>query len=137
MYSIELQTVFYEYQNKNHKIKTGFKLKIFHFDIRGKLSIIRCDKINERISRDMKMYDKLKYISNDDTQNCLLCKSEFIIGKVWTKLTSNIHHNFPVSLSLTLSMFHNLFCILFQSPSLLLDVPISLFVPTKPSNERT
>ena len=24
--------------------KTGFNLKIFHFDIRGKLSIIRCDK---------------------------------------------------------------------------------------------
>ena len=24
MYSIELQTVFYEYQNKNHKIKTSF-----------------------------------------------------------------------------------------------------------------
>ncbi len=59
MYSIELQTVFYEYQNKNHKIKTkfcqtglrplaadktGFNLKFFHFDIRGKLSIIRCDK---------------------------------------------------------------------------------------------
>ncbi len=45
MYSIELQTVFYEYQNKNHKNdKTGFNLKIFHFDIRGKLSIIRCDK---------------------------------------------------------------------------------------------
>ena len=38
MYSIELQTVFYEYQDKNNKIK------IFHFDIRGKLSIIRCDK---------------------------------------------------------------------------------------------
>ncbi len=44
MYSIELQTVFYEYQNKNHKINTSFNLKIFHFDIRGKLSIIRCDK---------------------------------------------------------------------------------------------
>ena len=57
MYSIELQTVFYEYQNKNHKIntsfvspglrplaadKTGFNLN--RFDIRGKLSIIRCDK---------------------------------------------------------------------------------------------
>ena len=24
--------------------KTGFNLKIFHFDIRGKLSIIRCDE---------------------------------------------------------------------------------------------
>ncbi len=24
--------------------KNGFNLKIFHFDIRGKLSIIRCDK---------------------------------------------------------------------------------------------
>ncbi len=24
--------------------KTGFNLKIFHFDIRGKMSIIRCDK---------------------------------------------------------------------------------------------
>ena len=36
MYSIDLQTVFYEYQNKN--------LKILHFEIRGKLSIIRCDK---------------------------------------------------------------------------------------------
>ena len=59
MYSIELQTVFYEYQNKNHKLKpsfvrpglrplaadkAGFNLKTFHFDIRGKLSIIRCDK---------------------------------------------------------------------------------------------
>ncbi len=59
MYSIELQTVFYKYQNKNHKIKPSFvspglrplaadktdlNLKIFHFDIRGKLSIIRCDK---------------------------------------------------------------------------------------------
>ncbi len=49
MYSIELQIVFYEYQNKNHKIKTqfcqprgaeGFNLKIFHFHICGKLSII-------------------------------------------------------------------------------------------------
>ena len=50
MYSIELQTVFYEYQNKNHKIKTGFNLKIFHFDIRGKLSILRCDKYILNIS---------------------------------------------------------------------------------------
>ena len=48
----------YEYQNKTQKIntslvspgrrphganKTGFNLKIFHFDIRGNLSIIRCD----------------------------------------------------------------------------------------------
>ena len=47
MYSIELQTVFYEYQNIFRPLmadKTGFNLKIFHFDIRGKLSIIRCDK---------------------------------------------------------------------------------------------
>ncbi len=59
MYSIELQTIFYEYQNKNPKInasfvspglrpltadKTGFNLIIFTFNIRGKLSIIRCDK---------------------------------------------------------------------------------------------
>ncbi len=54
MYSIELQTVFYEYQNKNNKTNTSFvsregpkaraDLKIFNFDIRGKLSIIRCDK---------------------------------------------------------------------------------------------
>ena len=56
MYSIELQTVFYEYQIKIIKLKpsfdspglrplaadkTGFNLKIFHFNIRGKLSIIR------------------------------------------------------------------------------------------------
>ncbi len=41
MYRIELQTIFYEYQNKN---KTGFNRIIFHFDIRGKQSIIRCDK---------------------------------------------------------------------------------------------
>ncbi len=55
MYSIELQTIFYEYRNKNPKInkpwgpkaradKTGFNLIIFHFDIRGKLSIIRRDR---------------------------------------------------------------------------------------------
>ncbi len=45
MYSIELQTVFYEYQNKNHKINSSFvSHDICHFDIRGKLSIIRCDK---------------------------------------------------------------------------------------------
>ncbi len=48
IYSTELQTIFYEYQNKNHTIKTqfwfGFNLKIFHLDIRGKLSIILCDK---------------------------------------------------------------------------------------------
>ena len=53
MYSIELQIFFYEYQNKNHKIiilpkaradKTGFYRIIFHFDIRGELSKIRCDK---------------------------------------------------------------------------------------------
>ncbi len=43
MYSIGLQTILYKYQNKNHKID-GFKPIIFHFDIRGKLSIIRCDK---------------------------------------------------------------------------------------------
>ncbi len=56
MYSIELQTIFYGYQNKNHKIITRFvspgllplrsdKTVIhFHFVIRGKLYIIRCDK---------------------------------------------------------------------------------------------
>ena len=59
MYSIESLSIFYEYQNKYNKIntsfvsqglwplgadKTGFNLMIFHFDIRGKLSIIRCDK---------------------------------------------------------------------------------------------
>ncbi len=44
MYSIELQTIFYEYQNKNPKINTSFNLIIFTFNIRGKLSIIRCDK---------------------------------------------------------------------------------------------
>ncbi len=59
IYSIELQTIFYEYYNKNHKInislvstgirplranKNGFKLIIFHFDIPRKLSIIRCNK---------------------------------------------------------------------------------------------
>ena len=56
MYSIKIQTIFYEYQNKNPKIntnfvrpglsadKTGFNLIIFHFDIRRKLSIIRRDK---------------------------------------------------------------------------------------------
>ncbi len=58
MYSIELQIIFYEYENKNHKIntgfvrqglcplganKTGFNLTIFHFDILRKLYIIRCD----------------------------------------------------------------------------------------------
>ncbi len=36
MYSTELQTIFYKYQNKNHII--------FHFGIRRKLSVIRCDK---------------------------------------------------------------------------------------------
>ncbi len=40
MYSIELQTIFYEYLNKNHKIKTAD----FNLNIRGKLSVIRCDK---------------------------------------------------------------------------------------------
>ncbi len=36
--------IFYEYQNKNHKINTSFNRIVVHFDIRGKLSIIRCDK---------------------------------------------------------------------------------------------
>ncbi len=49
MYSIELQKIFYEYKHKNHIIITsflapGFNRIIFHFDIRGKLSIIRGDK---------------------------------------------------------------------------------------------
>ncbi len=46
IYSTELQTIFYEYQNKNHKINATFVglEGTFHFDIRGKLSIIRCDK---------------------------------------------------------------------------------------------
>ncbi len=57
MYSIELQTIFYEYQNENHKNKTkpvllarafGYsrltKLITFHFDIQEKLAIIRCKK---------------------------------------------------------------------------------------------
>ncbi len=59
MFSIELQAIFYDYQNKNHKIntrfvslglrplgadKTGFNRLIFHSDICGKLSIMRCDK---------------------------------------------------------------------------------------------
>ena len=51
------QTILHEYLNKNHKIntssvspegpnanKTGFNLIIFHFNIHGKLSIIRWDK---------------------------------------------------------------------------------------------
>ncbi len=37
MYSIELQTIFYEYQNKNYK-KTGFNRMIYNFDIHRKLS---------------------------------------------------------------------------------------------------
>ncbi len=45
MYNIELQTNFYEYQNKNHKIKTSYNSIIIYFDIRGKLSRIRCDNI--------------------------------------------------------------------------------------------
>jgi len=61
MYSIELQTIFHEYQNKNHKMnttffspgprpsglkKTGFNLIIFHFDILARKAVynIRCDK---------------------------------------------------------------------------------------------
>ncbi len=32
--------------------KTGFNLKIFHFDIRGKLSIIRCDKYTLNLRSD-------------------------------------------------------------------------------------
>jgi len=59
MYSIELQTVSTNIKIKIIKLKpsfvspglrplaadkTGFNLKIFPFDIRGKLSIIRCDK---------------------------------------------------------------------------------------------
>ncbi len=44
MYSVELQTNFYEYQNKNLKNNTSVNRIIFHFDIRGKLYIIRCDK---------------------------------------------------------------------------------------------
>ncbi len=54
MYSIVLQIVFHETSYQNHKIpralgpfganKTDFNLKIFQFDIRGKLSIIRCEK---------------------------------------------------------------------------------------------
>ena len=41
-------------------IRTGFNLKIFHFDIRGKLSIIRCDKyiliVKKQICAIMKQY---------------------------------------------------------------------------------
>ncbi len=55
MYSIELQTIFYEYWNKNHKIYTilispglwplgANKTYDFSYDIRGMLSITRCDK---------------------------------------------------------------------------------------------
>ncbi len=59
MYSILLHTIFYEYQNKNNEIynsfvnpglqplgpnKTCFNLIIFHLDIHGNLSIIRCAK---------------------------------------------------------------------------------------------
>ncbi len=52
MYSIELQTIFYEYKNKKHKINTSFVspegpgllFYNFYFNIRGKLSIIICDK---------------------------------------------------------------------------------------------
>ena len=51
MYSIVLQTIFYEYQNKNHKMntsfiiwsfglnETGIDFMTFHFNIRGKLSL--------------------------------------------------------------------------------------------------
>ena len=56
MFNIALQTIFYEYQKENHRIKTsfvnprlqlfrdsktGFNLIFFPFDFRGMLSIIR------------------------------------------------------------------------------------------------
>ena len=59
MYRLILQTNFHEYQNRTHETntsfvnqglrplgvtKTGFNIKIFIFNIRGNLSIIRCDK---------------------------------------------------------------------------------------------
>ncbi len=59
MYGIELKTIFYEYQNKNHKMntsmvslslwplganKTDFNIIIFQFDICRLLSIVRCDR---------------------------------------------------------------------------------------------
>ena len=43
LYSIELQTIFYKYQYKNHKIR-GRNLNVLHFYHCGNLSIIRCDK---------------------------------------------------------------------------------------------
>ncbi len=72
MYSIELQTVFYEYQKKIIKLKPSFvsregpkfNLKIFHFDIRGKLSIIRCDKyILFLDSREISKKELIKILS--------------------------------------------------------------------------
>jgi len=80
MYSIELQTIFYKYQNKNHKIntnfvslglrplkayKTVFNLLFFHFDICGKLSIIRCDKYTYIIKECnflLKYFDNLVFL---------------------------------------------------------------------------
>ena len=44
MYRIVLQTIFYEYQNRNHNIDTKMNLIFFSLNTRGKLSIIRCDK---------------------------------------------------------------------------------------------
>ncbi len=46
LYSIELQTFSTNIKIKIIKLKPSFvsRDKIFHFDIRGKLSIIRCDK---------------------------------------------------------------------------------------------
>ena len=88
MYSIELQTIFYECQNKNRKINTSFVsldprplgankagiiLIVFFINIRGKLSIIRCDKYIYYILPYILYYILFFYFRIAEYYNKLLC----------------------------------------------------------------
>ena len=55
------QTIFHEYWNKNHNINTSFDnsqnwLKMFPFNLRGNLSIIRCDQLFSNIITVINLY---------------------------------------------------------------------------------
>ena len=67
MYSIELQFFFTKLRPLKAD-KTGFNLIIFYFNIRGKLSIIRCDKyifhVAARKFHSNDYYNKMRTIRN-------------------------------------------------------------------------
>ncbi len=112
MYSIELQTIFYEYQNINHKINTSFvtsglrtlmpnKLNLGSLEELGVLVIISTLPSPEKFKILLpieQMYSKKVRLIKKDLQNCLDIFNFYSLSHIM-KLTISVRFSLEIWLS--------------------------------------